>query len=535
MSSGGAVFLPSRTREFVAVSDLNGNAQTAVVETAPMLGVSKIGIEIIRPPDPTAPSGAGVIIARGETTIEWLAPAVSLTQVGPPAVGIGQEAAFTTNVQNTGRVESKSMTVSSDVPDGLQYLRSQPPAIVNGPHLIWTMGTLPAGQTHSIQTVYRAVREGTLRVCATVVTEEGLKDQKCADLQVTKPALKVTLSAPPTSGVSVPIIYQITVTNTGNGPADDVLLKAEYDKTLEHESKAASVTNKMGTLGPQQSKAVTLVLTPRQVGQFKTQVTATGAGGLIDQAEHTVVVQQPKLTLDMDGTRKSFKDRPAEFTLKVANGGDTPLPNVVVRATLPGELAFKSADQGGQLSGNAVVWNLGPMPARDQRVLKLSTVCQLLAAAVVVQAEATTEGGIRADAKSTLEIAGIPALKLEEIDIGDPVEVGKRLTYKVTVTNTGSLPDKQVAIKASIPNEFKVISAKGASKETVAGQIVTFAPLDGPEPGKAFEYTIEVEGLKAGDVRFQVELTAQSLQAPVIAQEPSRIYDPTQPPNAGKK
>jgi uncharacterized repeat protein (TIGR01451 family) len=530
-----AVFLPSRTREFVAVSDLNGNAQTAIVETAPMLGVSKVGIEIIRPPDPTAPSGAGVTIARGETTVEWLAPNINMTQVGPTMVGLGQEATFTTSIQNTGRVESKSMTVSSDVPDGLQFVSSQPPAIINGKQLIWTLGTLPPGQTHAVQTVYRALREGTVRVCANVVTEEGLKDRKCADLQVTKPGLKVTMTAPTTAGVGVPIIYQITVTNTGNGPADEVVLKADFEPGLEFSSKANPLYLKdIKSLAPQESRSVTLPLTATKVGQFKTRITVTAAGGLIDQAEHTVSVQQPKLTLDIDGPKTRYKTRPADFTLKVANAGDTPLPNVIVRAQLPGELAFQSADQGGKLSGNTVEWSLGPMQARDQRVLKLSTMCQMIAASVTVQAEASTEGGIRAPAQSQLEILGAPGLNLKVGDIGDPVEISKRLIYYIKVGNSGTLPGKDVEIKATVPDEFKIIEAKGASTVTIAGQTVTFAKTDGPEPGKTLDYTIEVEGRKAGDVRFRTELRAASLTTPVIEVESSRIYDAA-PANTGKK
>jgi uncharacterized repeat protein (TIGR01451 family) len=357
-------------------------------------------------------------------------------------------------------------------------------------------------------------------------------------MQITKPGLKVTMSAPGTAGVGVPITYQITVTNTGGGPAEDVELKADFDPGLEHSSKANPLYFKdIKTLGPQESRSLSLPLTAAKVGQFKTKVTVTGAGGLIDQAEHTVLVQQPKLTLDIDGPKTKYKTRPAEFTLKVANAGDTPLPNVVVRAQVPGELAFQNADQGGKLSGNTVEWSLGPMPPRDQRVLKLNTVCQMLSANVVLQAEATTEGGIRVPAQSQLQILGTPSLDTKIVPIGDPVQVGKRLTYSIQITNRGSLPAKQLELKAVVPNEFKIVGTKGASLETVAGQTVTFAKVDGPEPGKTLEYTIEVEGLKAGDVRFRAEVRAQApvLDPPEEQIISTTIYDPAQPPNAGKK
>src|SRR5262249_44350436 len=82
-----AFFMPGRRQEAVAVSDLSGNASVPLVQAAPQPGVNRIGIEIIRPPDPTSPSGAGIVIGRGETTVEWQAPRISLAVAGPPTAG----------------------------------------------------------------------------------------------------------------------------------------------------------------------------------------------------------------------------------------------------------------------------------------------------------------------------------------------------------------------------------------------------------------------------------------------------------------
>src|SRR5262249_1488879 len=75
-----AVFLQGRATEAVATSDLSGLATVSLVQTAPQPtpGVNHVGIEIIRPPDPSLPSGSGIVIGRGETTVEWQGPQVSL-------------------------------------------------------------------------------------------------------------------------------------------------------------------------------------------------------------------------------------------------------------------------------------------------------------------------------------------------------------------------------------------------------------------------------------------------------------------------
>ncbi len=140
-----AMFLPSRTQEFVAVSDLSGNAAATLVQLSPQPGINRISVEIVRPPDPTSPSGSGIIIGRGETTKEWLAPSVSLSKTGPAAVAVGQEAPYTITVSNNGKVETQAVTVRDTPPEGLEYIRSDPPAVTEGNQLAWTLAPLRAG------------------------------------------------------------------------------------------------------------------------------------------------------------------------------------------------------------------------------------------------------------------------------------------------------------------------------------------------------------------------------------------------------
>ena len=122
---------------------------------------------------------------------------------------------------------------------------------------------------------------------------------------------------------------------------------------------------------------------------------------------------------------------------------------------MPPELRFQSATQGGQPGTGEVLWRLGTLAAHEQRILQLTTVAEKLAAAAAQVAEATADPGLRIQAEASLEIVGIPALRMEVVDEGDPVEVGKTVTYRIEITNTGSLPATKVEIKAFIPAELR--------------------------------------------------------------------------------
>jgi uncharacterized repeat protein (TIGR01451 family) len=526
-----AVFAPSQTQEAVAVSDLRGNAQVTLAQVRPEQGVNHIAMEVIRPPDPSTPSGAGIVIGAGQTAVDWQAPAVSLTKTGPASVGVNQDIPYTITVTNTGRVESRSMTVRDSLPEGIAYIRSQPPAIVEGRQLTWTLGLLPPGQAHTIQLVLRAPRVGQVVNCANVVTEEGLRAENCFTTDITSPGLRVSLAGPATGSVGAPVTYQITISNPGTGPATNVVLSSAFDPALEHETKANPVELKLGTLGPNESKTVPLTLIARQVGVAVNRVTAVADSGLTDRAEHPVTIQRPQVAINLSGPRRKFVGKTAEWEIRVTNTGDVPLTNLTVRDRLPPELTFVSATEGGQLVGGEVEWRIADLAPRGEKVLGLTTRADRIAREAVNVAVVTAASGLSAESRAALEILGIPAYRLQVTANGDPVEIGRRMSYEITVTNTGSLPANQVEIKAIVPPELKVTQVKGPSKETVQGQTVTFAPVDGVQPNQTLTYVIEVEGLKPGDVRFRAELRGETLQQPVIREASTTVYDPKAPPD----
>jgi uncharacterized repeat protein (TIGR01451 family) len=524
-----AVFLPTRAPEAVAISDLSGNAVMSLVQVTPQPGVNRIGIEIIRPPDPTSPSGAGIVIGRGETTKQWQASQVALAIAGPPTAGIGQDIPYTISITNTGQVETQAMTVRATLPDGVQLVRSEPRATVEGNQLIWTLGLLPGGGSHAVQMVLRSSKIGPVTNCANVTTAEGLRDEKCVTTQVTEPQvarLNVSISEPPPAVVGAPFAFQIVVTNPGTGPASNVLLNASFDVALEHETKANPIELPLGTLGPGESRPVPLTLVPRRVGQFMARVTATADGNLRGVAERAVRVQAAQLAVAKTGPQVRYVDQVVTWDITVANASEVPLNNVVVRDQLPPEVSFMNATELGQIINGQVVWNLGNLAGRQQKMVQVTARCLKTAARVVNVAVATADPGLQEQSEAVLEIRGIPAYSLDITKVGDPVQVGGKITYRISVTNTGSLPGNQVEISAGLPKEMQVASTDGPTKARIEGNRVIFPALDALQPKQTVTYTIEAQALQPGDVRFRAELRSASLREPVIKEESTNIYAP---------
>jgi uncharacterized repeat protein (TIGR01451 family) len=204
-----------------------------------------------------------------------------------------------------------------------------------------------------------------------------------------------------------------------------------------------------------------------------------------------------------------------------------PLNNVVVRDQLPPALSFQSATQLGQILNGQVVWNVGVLAPRDQKVLQVTARCAVLSPRIVNVAVATADPGLQEQSEpTTLEVRGVPAYALEIGKVGDPVPVGGKVTYRITVTNTGSLPGNQIEVIANVPKELQVINAGGPTQARQEPGRVVFPPVDALAPRQTLNYTVETQALQAGDVRFRVELRSSAFRDPVIKEESTNIFVP---------
>jgi uncharacterized repeat protein (TIGR01451 family) len=528
-----AGFLPDRTQETVVISDLSGNARASLVQQSPQPGVNRIGIEIIRPPDPSSPSGVGIIIGRGETTKEWQAPLMSLSLTGPPSAGVKQDIAYTLSANNNGQVESQAQTLRLTLPEGVELIRAEPRAVTDGNQLVWTLGALPPGRSHVIQPVLQASRLGPITVSASLTTVEGTRDEKSITTQITPPQvsqLKVSVSGPDSGSVGVPVTFQITASNPGTAPTTNVLLSAGFDAGLEHETRANPVELPLGVLGPGQSRTAPLVLVPRQEGRMFVRVTATADGNLKDQAERAVAVQRARLTITKTGPKARYVDQPVTWDIRVVNAADVALNNVVLRDSLPAEVTFLNATDLGQLITGQVVWNLGSLPPRGEKAVQVTARCVKLTSKTINMAQVTADPGLQEQAEASLEILGVPAFLLEVTKSGDPVQVGGKVTYRIAVTNTGTLPADQVEIVATVPDKMKVSGSTGPATARVEGNRLIFPGVNALQPKQTLNYTVEAQALQAGDVRFKVELRSTSLREPVVKEESTNIFLPPNGP-----
>jgi uncharacterized repeat protein (TIGR01451 family) len=539
-----AQFLPHGGQEVTAVSDLSGNATARIAEMrigdqSPPAGVNNIDIEVVRPPDTHSPTGTGVVVARGTTSIEWLAPQLALSYTGPPAALLNEEVTYTATIQNFGKVPSDGISLTAPVPRGMDFVRSNPPPgpTING-EMLFALASLPpgGGAQHVVQLTFRAKELGTTSSAVTM-RAGGVSDRKEVVTNITDARLAVTIEGPPRAGINQQIPLTIKVTNTGGGVLNGIKLVADLKGGLTDAGGNTSLNQVLkNPLPPGQTFTDQLFVTGRQKGRGELTLVAV-TGTISATANYAVDIAEPTVSLLIEGDRKKYVGRNADFVIHVRNPTDQPLNNVLVRDQLPPEMEFVTAGDG-QFNGREVVWNLGSLPPGQARDLRLTARCKDKTPAAQQNITVTTDTATLANQPWATEIFGAAGLKLEMRDLQDPVPINDRAVYEIVITNTGTETAGNVVIKGEIVGGLvRIEGGRGPTSPQIAGKTCSFPPTD-IRPGERAVYQVDVlTGNQAMDGVFRCRLTAAPLQSEVVEDENTRIYIPQgaglQPPPGG--
>jgi uncharacterized repeat protein (TIGR01451 family) len=531
--------------EAVAPVSSDGMARVQISQPAPAAGTNRIAIEVIKP----SHDHEFIVVSKGETKVTWQTPDLGLTVSVPKSVSRSREVPVTYQIAGLDDTTSEAIRLTATIPPGLELVRTEPRATVDGDELSWT---LPAGKQLSTRAIYRPLRLGEFRLGADVRTRDGMSAHGSASVVVSEAKLQVRLDGPRTSAVGETVPFKAIVTNTGNGPAERIVVHARLDQGLEPANKARSLDQTIASLAPGQSKTVALPVSGQKAGKFTLEAGAGADGDLVAAPQSTTLqVQDAQLSVSVHGPARGYIGQEVTWQIFIRNTGELPLDNVVVRAAVPPDVRFVKATDGGKSSGRQVVWDMRRMRGGEERSISLTGVGErssgraaVTAIAIAVPAVESRTGTpaktvtTEPPAVAPFEVIGVPALQLSVKDSTDPVVAGQRTTYTIRVKNAGTLAARNVVVSAQLAQVANPVGPEREEPELMmkplratgpkmVGKIekhqVTFPQIDSLAPNAEATLEVEVQALVAGDARFRAEVRSPQLTQPLRAEEPTRI------------
>jgi uncharacterized repeat protein (TIGR01451 family) len=457
-----------------------------------------------------------------------LATSVLLVEkLGPGEARLNRPYDYRIRVTNLTDTPLASVIVRERQTENFTVSKSEPAGKEEGGWLTYSIGDLPAKGARTIDVSGVAKAEGSLNTCIAV----DYKPTLCAVTDVVNPVLKLTKEAPADADICEGIRYRYVVSNVGTGTERDVTIEDALPEGLTTEDGKKTVSLRIGDLAQSTSKEIIVRVKPAGTGQYASAAVARAPGGVeIRSQEVSTTVHQPKLDVTVDGPATEYLNKTATYTVHVKNTGDAPARRTSLGIDAGGKGEVATVAIAGAAQGEPQV------AAYKKEGANLDTLAPGDSRTVTVTVRATQEGRMPlvaaalatcvppVTAKIATDILTLPALRLELVDLDDPIRVGDNVVYRVTVKNQGTGADTNVGITAILPLELEFVSASGPTEGRADGQTVQFKSLESLAAGQQAVWRIEAKATKPGDIRMQVHLKSDSLTKDASETEPTRLY-----------
>ena len=463
-------------------------------------------------PPEGANEGPGYVLPSDRLPLGKQEVVLSVDVQAPANLIFNRESTVKIIVKNSGSSEAQGVMVRDELPAGLEFVSSQPEAHRAGDsHLSWWISTLPAGSDRVILLKVKPTKpDGALDHVATVTFQAGSK----ATSRVLRPQLKLSVVQTPTEGKVLKnktAEFRIAVTNSGNGPARNVIVKAKLSAGLRHDTGERNEDNSfelpIQELGPGQREDLDpLTVEAIQGGEQSCTVTATSDDVDLDRELAEIIrkldVVEPKLQMTLTGPDKRFTDTIASYAIALENPGSAPAKNVKVLATLgvSGRLVAVPPGAKYDTSTRRLLWTIPQIDphAKSQPLAFEVRMGGISEYEVHVESRADNVAPLK-DRKIT-DVQGMPDVDLVVRERRRVVDVGGTTSFQIRLRNYGTKEATRLQVSAKLSDNFDVKDTAGGpageSYRNPKDGEIKFPLIDRLGPGKEMILAIQVKVTK---------------------------------------
>lgn len=471
-------------------------------------------------PDVEQTGESGAWFAQAVIPIEDIKLRIAKTD-GVDTAAPGDTLTYTLNYENYGASPSNDVKIVDTLPTGVTFVSASNSGAYNAAAntVTWSLGTLAPGAKGAVTVsvkldpIYPAgttVHTNTAVISTSSTGEQDLSDNTATDTTnvVAKAELAISKTgAPEPVEAGSELTYTIPYAVTGNAFSNNTTIVDTLPAGVTFVSASdggvfanGKVTWSLGNVTPPKSGTLTVVVkvnSPAYNGTIlNNSVTISNqAGDTATATAKNTVHAQAELSIAKIGAPEPVDaGSDLTYTIPYTIGGNAFSDNVMIVDTLPANVTFVSASNGGVFADGKVTWGLGnvtPVVTGTLTLVVNVNSPQFNGTPINNSVTITNAAGDTATATARNTVRADHELTISKADDPDPVVKGQQLAYTITWGVTGNEPAQGIVVTDAIPFGTMFVSATGGGVYDNATKTVTWNIGD-KVPGDAGVLTLVV-------------------------------------------
>lgn len=333
------------------------------------------------------------------------------------------------------------------------------------------------------------------------------------------PALRLEVKGPEQKMVGEVSVFEITLRNTGDQRALDVVIESRFEDGLIFPgSNDKHVNQTIGTLSAGESRNLKLSLRSDRAGHHCVEFSLKAKDAKPITKKVCVEYRDSSVSLEVNGPAKRMVGGHAEWNLTVLSRDLLPTANAKVDLEYDSTyLKPVGGSEGAKQELGRITWPLGMLEPAERVELQVEFECLMPVDSTCLSYKLSADEGVEESAESCLAIdRRRGALDVDLEDSSDPVKAGGEIEYLITVTNRDLRSVHDVGVTATLPAQFRAGSTEvregqqllAAVRAHVEGSLIRFESVDVLAPDATLTYRIKVKALQAGTGRLLVSVSS---------------------------
>jgi len=446
---------------------------------------------------------------------------VKLDKIIPNEVSADQPFKYIIVVTNLTDTMLPSITLTETLSDNFGFENADPMPQQQAGQISWQIDALGPKGAEQITVFGRPRDINTLRN-STKITYSFVAN---SSIRVVRPELEISRLVPSETLLSDSFPVEYIIKNVGSGSAREVKILETLPSGLVSTDGTNEVKFDVGVLRGGEQRSYKAELRANRVGVYANKALALSSSTpRAESAPTSTSVRQPALAITKNGPERQYLGRSLSYEITVINKGDGVSQSTILEDSIPIDATAIEASAGADVSGSRLRWDLGTIAAHSSKTVRVSY-RPTKVGVYTSDTTASSHGAEAISSKTQTSVVGIPIVRLDVVDLEDPVAVGENVTYMITASNDGSAPDHNLRVVCQLEEKIQYISSSGATEASVMGHTISFTQLRTLAPGTKATWRIVCRATSPGSVRFKGSMTSDVLSRPIEETVPTYLYE----------